>query len=229
MAKLSTPEPELNEVTLKNAGIAGSFLAVLDLNDTMVFPFLADFFAKRDLTVRAVGACFGALSIGMLLCALAMPKLMPRLGGPARTLTAGVVLFTGVRFVTASLPLVGTGEQLLIVASAVYFLTGCIYAFAEVGALTWVLYTASPGQKVPAMAALTSARTLGAMLGTPVGGVLFDLIGWELTNFVGGLLLVAPLIVFGKDVVQPIKSMTQEVGTRVAGLEPSTFELRLTG
>ena len=208
-----TDAPIISPEALRVAGIAGSLLAVMDLNDTMVFPFLADFFLQRDVSQGAVGGAFAALSIGMLLFAIAMPKLMPLVGGPSRTLGVGLFLFGGIRFVCAALPLVGTGTPLLAVSLVVFFLQGCIYAFSEVGALTWVLYITPQGEKVPAVAALAGSRVLGGMLGTPLGGVLFDLIGWAPTNIVGGLLLVIPPFFFWKDVTKRIENMEKKMGS----------------
>jgi len=117
---------EADDPGLKIAGVAGSLLAVMDLNDTMVFPFLADFFMARDVSQGAVGAAFAALSVGMTIFALAMPSIMPRVGGPSRTLGAGLALFALCRFATAALPLVGTGTPLLLASLAVFFCQGCV-------------------------------------------------------------------------------------------------------
>ena len=205
LAKAEKPDdPELNADAIKSAFIAGSSLAIMDLNDTMVFPFLADFFLERDVTVAAVGMVFAAVSVGMLIFAFLMPKLMPLIGGPSRTLALGISMFAVVRLMCAMLPLVGTGTPLLVASLIVFLLTGCVYAFSEVGALSWVLYTAPKGQKVPAMAALMTSRMMGALFGTPVGGILFDLIGWPLTNIVGGISLLVPLAFFHKGAPTPL-------------------------
>jgi len=73
-----------------------------------------------------------------------------------------------------------------------------------------VLYTAAPGKKTSALAALTASRMLGSMLGTPVGGVLFDLIDWAPANILGGLTLLLPLIAFFKDVTARVEKMEVE-------------------
>ena len=195
-ASAEPEEPEIVPEAANSAFKAGTCLAIMDLNDTMVFPFLADFFLERDVTVAAVGMVFGAVSIGMLIFAILMPKIMPYFGGPARTLAVGISMFAVVRLMCAALPIFGTGAPLLGASLVVFFLTGCVYAFSEVGALSWVLYTAPKGQKVGAMAALMTARMMGAMLGTPVGGILFDFFGWPLTNVIGALSLITPLLLF---------------------------------
>jgi len=201
---------EAEDPSMKIAATAGSLLAVMDLNDTMVFPFLADFFLNRGVTQGAVGMAFAALSVGMLIFALLMPKIMPIVGGPARTLGSGLALFGITRFLTAALPIFGTGTPLLSASLFVFFLQGCVYAFSEVGALTWVLYTAPPGKKTSAIGALTAARMMGGLLGTPVGGILFDVIGWVPTNILGGILLILPLYFVYDEVVKPIEALATE-------------------
>ena len=81
-----------------------------------------------------------------------------------------------------------------------------IYSFTEIGGLTWVLATAPEGYKSTAMATLMSARMSGALLGTPVGGVLFDLIGWVYTNCVCALILIVPIFVFSSTLLQETSS-----------------------
>jgi len=203
------PEEE-DDPGVKIAATAGALLAVMDLNDTMVFPFLADFFLPRGISQGAVGMAFAALSLGMLIFSLLMPKIMPKVGGPSRTLGSGLVLFGITRFLTAALPIFGGGNPLLAASLVVFFLQGCVYAFSEVGALTWVLYMAAPGKKTTAIGALTASRMMGGLLGTPVGGILFDLVGWVPTNIIGGLLLLAPVYFVYDAVVQRMEKMETE-------------------
>jgi len=202
---------------LKIAAIAGTLLSIMDLNDMMVFPYLAAFFMERDVSKAAaqgaVGSCFLSLSIGMIGFSMMMPKIMPKIGGPSRTLLCGILMFGVLRFLTAALPLVGTGAAVVFVTVPIFFLQGCVYAFSEIGALTWTLYATPAGHKTAAMAALTAARMMGGMFGAPVGGILFDLMGWAPTNIVGGLLLIAPVFAFHKDAAPRIEGMEEESGS----------------
>ena len=190
--------------SLKKAGVTGTLLACLDMSDTMVFPFLADFFGNHGVSQSMVGFIFGIMSFGMLVFCPIVPFLMPKIGGPAKTLALGTIMFAAVRIATALLAMLPDGDVMAFAAGVVFLVTGFVYAFTEIGGLTWVLATAPEGKKSTAMATLMSARMAGALLGTPVGGVLFDLIGWIATNIVCALILIIPLAFFSSTLLQPV-------------------------
>lgn len=179
--------------------VAGTLLAALDLSDTMVFPFLAEFFMAHGVSQSRVGLMFALLSMGIGVMVPCMGAITAKVGGPSRVLVLGSLLFCIVRVLTALLPFVPDGTPMLATSSVIFFITGCVYAFSEIGALSWVLLAAKPGEKVGAVAILVSSRAMGSMLGTPVGGVLFDLMGWSLTNIAGALILLVPLVMFSTD------------------------------
>lgn len=175
------------------AFVAGTLLAALDLSDTMVFPFLAEFLMAHGVVQSSVGLIIGMVSVGICLVSPCMGSITVKVGGASRALAIGALLFCVVRILTALLPFIPDGTPMLVSSCAIFFITGCVYALSEIGALSWVLATAPSGQKIAAMAVLVSSRTLGMMLGTPVGGILFDLMGWSLTNVAGALILLVPL------------------------------------
>ena len=152
-----------------------------------------------------VGIIIALIAVGMLAMTPFMPKIMPKIGGPAKTLGLGVVLFLLTRFVTALLPLF-SGALLVLIAWVLMILQGAVYAFTEVGGLSWVLMAAPPGQKTGAMSVLVMSRSVGMVVGPPLGGILFDFFGFSWTCIIGGLLLVAPLLnsydVFNAPIVQ---------------------------
>ena len=193
------------------AFVAGILLAALDLSDTMVFPFLGGFFMAHGVSQGMVGLIFALLSVGITVMVPFMSSIFAMVDGPARALGIGAIAFGGVRALTALLPFVPNGTPMLVCSSVIFFFTGCVYAVSEVGALSWVLLTAATGQKVGAMATLVSSRAIGSMLGTPVGGILFDLIGWSLTNIVGSAILFVPLVIFRSDFIAPL-AVTQQGG-----------------
>ena len=186
------PATEDDHPAMQNAMVAGTLLAALDCSDTMVFPFLAEFFLEHGIRESRVGLIFGVTSIGMGLIIPVLTQIMYKIGGPTVALLYGLVSFAIVRVLTACMPFL-PDEWILAYSVVVFLITGGVYAFTEVGALTWVLNTAPPGYKVKALATLVGARTVGALFGTPIGGFLFDFIGWVLTNLVGALLILAPL------------------------------------
>jgi MFS transporter, DHA1 family, inner membrane transport protein len=119
-------------------------------------------------------------------------------------MSLGVLLFAFVRSATACLPLIGNNRVLLAVSYVLFLFTGFIYSFTEVGGLSWVLLTAPSGKKATATAAMFSARMIGSLLGTPIGGILFDLVGWTWTNLFGTALLLLPLTLFMPVLMEPI-------------------------
>ncbi|KAL1527824.1 hypothetical protein AB1Y20_009206 [Prymnesium parvum] len=201
---------------LKKAGIAGTFLACLDMSDTMVFPFLGEFFVHHGISKAFVGFIFGIMSVGMLIFCPIVPYFMPKIGGPAKTLLLGTLLFATVRIGTASMGLFHeedegengmmslSADYLVWYSSILFFLTGCVYSFTEIGGLAWILMEAPEGGKSKAMAAMMTARMIGGLVGTPLGGILFDLIGWAPTNLACTLLLLIPSAMFYKTLAQPV-------------------------
>lgn len=192
-------KPAQEEESLRIAFVAGTLLAALDLSDTMLFPFLAEFLMAHGIAQSRIALIFALLSLGIFLTAPFMGYVFAKVGGPSRALVIGALTFGGVRVLTAFLPLISNGTPMLVCSSILFFVTGCVYAFSEVGALAWVLLAAPSGHKVEAMGVLVSSRALGAMLGTPVGGLLFDFVGWSPTNAIGALILFAPLAVYRND------------------------------
>lgn len=161
------------------AFVAGILGAALDLSDTMVFPFLADFCMAHGVSQSSVGLIFACLAVGIGMTAPCMGRISAYMGGPSRVLVVGALLFCVGRVLTGLLPvLVPDGLLMLVSSCAIFLVTGCAYALSEMGALSWVLSTAPSGQKVGALAILVSSRSTGMMLGPPLGGGLFDLIGW---------------------------------------------------
>ena len=75
------------------------------------------------------------------------------------------MLFACVRVATACLPLLPDGDVMATATAIIFLLTGFVYSFSEIGALTWVLLTAPDGKRTTAVATLTSARVIGALIG----------------------------------------------------------------
>lgn len=196
---------EIDPAAANVAFVAGLVLAVADCNDTLLFVFLSDFFLRKQVTQATVGLIISLIAVGMLVMTPFMAWVVPKVGGPARTLFLGAIAFTLVRFVTACLPFLGEGPLFIGSSSALMFTTGCIYAFTEVGGLAWVLAAAPPGQKAGAMAALMAARSMGMILGPPLGGILFDFIGFSWTCFSGALLFLVPLGMFMSTFTAPVE------------------------
>ena len=202
MAHATAPAPDEPMLADQRvAFVAGTMLAVLDLSDTVVFPYLADFFLNHEVAQSTVGLMFSLLTLGIMVTAPFMGSIMSRVGGPARAMVLGTLAFAAQRILTACLPLLPDGTPMVYGASAVFLLNGVIYAFSEIGSLTWVLLMAPSGQKVAAMGTMIASRGIGTALGQPVGGVLFDLIGWVPTNVVCAIGLCIPLFVFRDDLL----------------------------
>ncbi|KAL3927190.1 MAG: hypothetical protein SGPRY_002939, partial [Prymnesium sp.] len=89
---------------LKKAGIAGSLFACLDMSDTMLVPFLGEFFVNHGVSQAYVGFTFAMMSLGMLIFCPLVPYIMPKIGGPARTLAFGASMPGSVHPNPSSLP-----------------------------------------------------------------------------------------------------------------------------
>lgn len=61
--------------------------------------------------------------------------------------------------------LAASANVLAPLAALIFFLTGCLYSFSEIGGLAWILSISPDGSKGWTMAAMMSARMSGALLG----------------------------------------------------------------
>ena len=113
-------------------------------------------------------------------------------------------MFTITRFLMAALPFISDGMPLTVASSIVFLATGCSYAFAEVGAMAWVLSSAPTGHKSAAYGALVAGRSMGNLLGPPAGGALYDSVGFTYTLLIGALALIIPLATSYKTLLQPV-------------------------
>lgn len=58
-----------------------------------------------------------------------------------------------------------SADYLVWYSSILFFLTGCVYSFTEIGGLAWILMEAPEGGKSKAMAAMMTARMIGGLVG----------------------------------------------------------------
>eukprot|EP00966_Prymnesium_polylepis_P276491 6387915-Prymnesium_polylepis.1 len=93
------------------------------MSDTIVFPFLSDFFRGHGVSVTFVGAIFGIMSVCMGVACPCVPTLISKVGGPARTLLIGMIGFAGVRLLTALLPFVPDGDMMAWASGIVFAIT----------------------------------------------------------------------------------------------------------
>ena len=144
--------------------VAGGLLAILDLSDFMLFPYLGDFFLSHESSISMVGLCFVTMSLSMVLGCVLMPCIMKKVGGSAMALGLGMLGNGFLRALVGILELLPNGTPMSSTAVVLFGIIGFLYAFTEVGALSWILFDAPPGKKTAALAGMLATRNAGAML-----------------------------------------------------------------
>ena len=197
------PQVQEQEDDYKSAAAVGVLMGGLDACDMMVYVFMPKFYVARDVSLSQVGLLWALLAVGMLVGIPAVPWVMRRIGGPSRGCFFGVAAFAAVRASCAILPFLGNGVSLFVPTAALFLVTGLTYALAEIGGMAFVLSSAPPGKKVAAFGVLVGSRSVGSLIGPPLGGGLFNTCGFSLTMLISALLLLGPLMAVSGELLVP--------------------------
>jgi MFS family permease len=197
-APASAPAAADAAATFPVAAVVGMIYALVDANDSLIFAFLPGWFLDNGVSIAKSGAAFAANGIMMMITSLLVPQLMGGAGGAAKTFFYSSIVLCVALFFRMFLPLlVPFGPSALLTYYVVdNAFIGATWAFTEVTGLTWVMLSVPPAERTGAMAALTSARSLGNLVGPALGGAIYALGGLMLAVLSGIALLLAATLFY---------------------------------
>jgi MFS family permease len=183
------------------AKYVGLILATIDANDWMVFTFFPTWCLQQGLTETDAGVIMSMMGIGLLVGAPFVQFLIPRAGGPHRTLWYANRVYAFTRILCIGLIFVPQ-SILYPVCCVLFLITGLIWAVDEVSATAWVMLSVSSAEKRSgAIGYMVGGRMLGSLLGPGLGGMLFSLGGLWLP-FAVGLVVLLLIQQYGKSLFQ---------------------------
>jgi len=208
--------------------VAGTFLAAGDAADYMVFGFMPSYLSDRGVSKASIGLVLGSLSVGILTLTPFMSELMPRLGGPAKSLFLGSLIFALLRFLSAIMPLFdptmpnSDSSFLVYSTTGLFFLTGFTYSLIEVGSLAWVLATVPEDKRTEANSQLMMTRSAGTLIGPLAGGATFNAfgsgdLGYVMAMLLGVIILLLPLFAGWRPVREAVSKHSDRVSLSLSG------------
>ena len=176
-----------------------SVCAVADMSRGILAPFLPAVADTRNISSLTVGAIFATPAVAVVLATPAAPSLVHSVGERVALVTSGFIFATSMLAFAWVDRLPIDGHWFTASAIGLRAVQGLACTAMDTAAGSLVMRAAPPGRESDSMGWLEAARGLGSLLGPPVGGLLYDLSGWEppfLTSGGVALLLLIPLALF---------------------------------
>ena len=133
--------------------------------------------SDRGVSLTSLGVTMGLGAIGVLFIGPMTPQLTQRCGGAPKLLIVGLVIYCLARFGLAALS-VASNEMLVPYITIIYIAQFSTSAVCEACCMSMVMACCSEADRTKANGILQASRAIGSMFGPPLGGLLYDHLGY---------------------------------------------------